>query len=66
MNTITISKNELANLVRQNVREAVSAEFLTWRAAVLPMVSKAEQKDIEKRFGRPAREPARTIFFDKN
>ena len=66
MNTITISKNELANLVRQNVREAVSAEFLTWRGAGFALGFKAEQKDNEKRDVGAPREPARTIFFDKN
>lgn len=61
MSTITIPKKELKTAVRESVREALSQEFMKLRALLLPSVSKKEQKDIEKLYGKPSRKTAKSI-----
>jgi len=41
--------------VKESVREVFSQELMKFRALLLPMVSPKEQKDIEKRYGKPSR-----------
>ena len=55
-----LDNKKLRALVRESVREAVSAEFIKLGAFLLPYVSKAEQKDIEKRYGKPSSKPGKS------
>lgn len=61
MATITIPKKELKRVVKESVREVFSQELMKLRALLLPFVSSKEQKDIEKRYGKPSRGAAKTI-----
>lgn len=56
---ITLQKSELKNAIREGVREALADELARSRAVFLPYVSEKEQKDIEKRYGKPTRKAAK-------
>ncbi len=60
MPTLTISKKELRDTVRESVREAFAQEMMSLRAFLLPFVSEREQKDIERLYGKPSRKAAKT------
>lgn len=59
--TITLQKSELKTAIREGVREALADELTRTRAMFLARVSRKEQKDIEKRYGKPTRKAAKTI-----
>lgn len=61
MNTLTLSKNELKNVVRESVREAFGEEMMAVRAALLPFVSDKEQTDIEKLYNAPSQKVSKTV-----
>jgi len=56
MTTITIPKKELKTIVKESVREILEQESMKFRALLLPEVSQKEQKDIERRYGKPSRQ----------
>ncbi len=64
MTTITIPKKELETAVKESVREVFHQELMRLHALLLPLVSKKEQKDIEKRYGKPSRRIAKTIEIE--
>ncbi len=64
MENITIQKKELKAAVRESVREVFEQEFARLRASLLPFAGKAEQKDIEKRYGKPVRKIAKDIEIE--
>lgn len=51
-------KKEIKLIVSQSVRETLTAEMSHFRAMLFPLISKAEQRDIETRYGK---KPSRTI-----
>jgi len=53
MATITSDK-KLRSLIKESVREVLGTEIMKLRALALPEVSDKEQKDIEKRYGKPS------------
>ncbi|GEM_PF-1807121 len=55
MPTITLTKKELKETVRESVREAIGLEMMKFRSLILPYVSEDEQKDIEQHFKKPER-----------
>ncbi|MDO8594750.1 MAG: hypothetical protein Q7R93_04550 [bacterium] len=57
----TVLKNQIRVLARDSVREAIEAEFSGIRASLLPVVSKKEQKSIERLYKKPSRRSARTL-----
>jgi len=61
MNTITVPKRELKTFIKESVREIFEQESLKFRALFIPTVSKSEQKDIEKHYGKPSRKMAKSI-----
>lgn len=61
MVTITIPERRLKALVKESVKEALAGELMNLRALVLPNVSKKEQKDVERRYGKPSRSVAKSI-----
>lgn len=64
MVTKTITKRELEVMVRESVKEAFVQEVMTLRSLFLPVVSVKEQRDIEKRYGKPSRRSAKTLEFE--
>jgi len=64
MNTITIPKKELREIVRENIREILKQESMNFRAMVLPFISQNEQKDIETRYNKPSRKIAKSIEIE--
>ena len=61
MTTITIPKKELKTIVKESVREIFEQESMKFRALLMPSVFQGEQKDIEKRYGKPSRKAAKSI-----
>jgi hypothetical protein len=64
MANITIPKKELKTVIKESVREVLNQELMKFRALLLPLISEKEQKDIERRYGRPSRKLAKTIEVD--
>ncbi len=56
----TIIKKEIKSLVKEGVKEALGVEFMKLRAVLMPLVSDAEQRDIEGRYKRPSRRAVKT------
>jgi len=48
-------KNKIKTMVEESVEEIFRREMRKLHASLLPYVSKKEQRDIEKRFGKPSR-----------
>jgi hypothetical protein len=61
MTIITIPKKELKAAIKESVREVLNQELMKFRALLLPFVSQKEQRDIEKRYGKPVRQVAKSI-----
>ena len=61
MATITISKKELKGVIKDSVKEVLNQELMKFRALLLPFVSQKEQKDIEKHYGTPKHQVAKSI-----
>lgn len=62
MTTLAVSKKEFKNVIRESIREALASELAQIRAAFLPFVSDNEQKDIERRYGKPTRKAAKSFI----
>ena len=61
MATISIPKKELKTIVKESIREILEQESMKFRALFMPLVSQKEQRDIEKRYGRPSRKVAKSM-----
>jgi hypothetical protein len=64
MKNITISKKDLKILIKESVKEVLEQEIMKLRALMLPYVSKAEQKDIERRYKKPIHRAVKRINFE--
>jgi hypothetical protein len=64
MNNIIISKKDLKILIKESVKEVLAQEIMRLRALMLPYVSKAEQKDIERRYKKPIRRAIKKIEIE--
>jgi hypothetical protein len=53
MNTLTIKKNDLKEIIKESVREAIFEERIKLYETLIPTVSKKEMNDIETRYGNP-------------
>ena len=62
--TIEVSEKKLKSLIKESVKEVLETEFTKLRAFVLPEVSREEQKDIEKRYGKPSRKRAKSYGIE--
>ena len=62
--TTTVSEKKLKSIIKQSVKEVLGTELMKLRAFVLPEVSREEQEDIEKRYGKPARKRAKTYALE--
>ena len=60
MNTLIIKK-QIRSMVEQIVAETFSREMMKIRAAILPYVSSAEQKNIEKMYKKSSGKAFKTI-----
>jgi hypothetical protein len=64
MNKMEISKKDLKILIKESVKEVLEQEIMRLRALMLPYVSKAEQKDIERRYKKPTRRAIKKIEIE--
>jgi hypothetical protein len=64
MSNIIISKKDLKILIKESVKEVLEQEIMRLRALMLPYVSKAEQKDIERRYKKPTRRVIKKIEIE--
>jgi len=61
MTIITVPKKELKTIIKESVREIFEQELMKFQALLLPSISTKEQKDIEKRYGKPSRRVAKSV-----
>ena len=59
--TIIVPKKELEAAIKESVRDVLNQELMKFRALLLPFVSQKEQRDIEKRYGKPLRRVKRNV-----
>jgi len=59
-----VVKKEIKALVKEGVKEALGVEFMKLRAALMPLISEKEQKDIELRYKKPSRKATRTYTIE--
>jgi len=64
MSNIIISKKDLKILIKESIKEVLEQEIMRLRALMLPYVSKAEQKDIERRYKKPIRRAIKKIEIE--
>ena len=57
----TLVKNQIKMMVDKAVREAFNREMMKIRASLTPLVSKEEQRDIERRFIKPSKKYVRSF-----
>ncbi len=65
MATISISKEELKNLLKEIINETVREEFLKMRLSLLKYVSDEEQEEIEAIYGKNPEENEDEICFEE-
>lgn len=58
--TINLNEQKLKMLIKESVKEGIKAEILKLRAALLPYIDDKEQREIEKKYGKPSRKIAKT------
>jgi len=64
--TITIlSEERLKTIIKEVVKDVIEEEFIKLRLALLPYISDEEQREIEKLYGKPDEEIARTITIEE-
>mgnify|MGYP001602955555 CR=1 FL=1 len=59
-----VSERKLKSLIKESVKEVMGTELMKLRAFMLPEVSSEEQKDIEKRYGKPSRKRAKSYGLE--
>jgi len=59
--SITLSEKNIKNIIKESVREIFEQESIKFRALFLPSVSQKEQKNIEKLYGKPSRDVAKSL-----
>lgn len=59
--TLHLTERKLEALISESVRKALKEELTQLRVLAVPNVSKAEQNEIEKLYGRPSKKSARKI-----
>ena len=52
---IHITEKQLKILIKRSVRESLKKEIMKMRAGLVAMVSDAEQREIEEKYGEPSR-----------
>lgn len=56
---------KLRQIIKEAVRDALEEEFLKLRLVFAPYVSDEEQEEIEKSYGEPSKEVARTLILEE-
>lgn len=60
MPSITISKKELKDTVKESVREVLAQEMMNLRSLIIPLISENEQSNIENYHNKPTRKVAKS------
>ncbi len=56
---------KLKEIVKAAVRDALEDEIMKMRLLFAPYVSDEEQREIEKSYGKPSKEVARTLVLEE-
>lgn len=54
MNTLTIKRNDLKEIIKESVREAILEERLKLYEILIPSISKSEMNNIETLYKKPS------------
>jgi len=55
-----ITERQLKTIIKEGVKEAFRFEFMKLLVKAVPLVSKQEQKEIERLYKKPTRDTVRT------
>jgi len=58
-------ETKLKEIVKEAVKDALEDEIMKMRLLFAPYVSDEEQKEIEKSYGKPSKEIARTLVLEE-
>ena len=50
--------------IKKGMAEFKKKKTVAWQALLIPSVSKVEQKDIERRYGKPSRKAVKTVKIE--
>ena len=56
---------KLKKIVKEAVKDALEEEIMKMRLLFSPYVSNEEQKEIERSYGKPSKETARTLILEE-
>jgi len=56
---------KLKKIVKEAVKDALEEEIMKMRLLFAPYVSNEEQKEIERSYGKPSKETARTLILEE-
>jgi len=65
MNLEVYDETKLRQIVKEAVRDALEEELLKLRLLLAPYISDEEQEEIEKSYGEPSKEVARTLILEE-
>lgn len=58
-------ETKLKEIVKEAVRDALEDEIMKMRLLLAPYVSDEEQKEIERSYGKPSKETAKTLILEE-
>ena len=58
-------ETKLKEIVKEAVRDALEDEIMKMRLLFAPYVSDEEQKEIERTYGKPSKETAKTLILEE-
>ncbi|MEK7536830.1 MAG: hypothetical protein AAB584_00065 [Patescibacteria group bacterium] len=64
MLTTAITPDKLKSIIKDSLREVLALELMKLRADLVPYVSSREQKEIEKKYGKPSRKTEKSVEIE--
>jgi hypothetical protein len=58
-------ETKLKEIIKEAVKDALEDEIMKMRLLFAPYVSDEEQKEIERSYGKPSKETARTLILEE-
>ena len=65
MNLEVYDESKLRQIVKEAVRDALEEELLKLRLLLAPYISDEEQEEIEKNYGEPSKNVARSLVLEE-
>jgi hypothetical protein len=65
MNLEVYDESKLRQIVKEAVRDALEEELFKLRLLLAPYISDEEQEEIEKSYGEPSKDVARSLILEE-